>query len=625
MDLQSKISSARNAGYSDAQINDYLSKSNMLPKKKVGGLRGAVLNALPIATGAAGTVLGGIAGSVVPGAGNVAGAVGGGAIGSGFGEFLRQKLSGEEANIGSIAREGAFGALGGVGRGVKAVRAAKGVIAGEKAAQTTEAAMQARKGIVGKIKNNAQQASQEGFGVTVGQSAGRGKVLTPDKADELQDFITNRSQQYGGIRAGKPIDQARDAQKVLSGVTKSLDDTLTKIDRPLQVQEPSSVIARALEIAKDNAAITKATPTLEKFKGKIEKAKSLKELEAIRREADDLAFASTGAGKTSAAAQSHAVRDAIDEFITPLSAEYKAIKGDYSLARDALESTSKASKNAKGFTMPFTGREVGKQTISGAQNKVAAKLSGAGSLPPTPSTDASSFRPFLSQTAKATVPQVGYRAAGSAVLGTPFVGTGQAEETQPTEGIDSAPLQQPSPNQPQPNPMFDPANVQSAVQQIIASGGSVKDAAEYVNLVQTLQQMNPSEKPLSAEASKVVANANSGLTSLSQLEGIINEQGGVSKGTLVPGRSLFGGLGANVLGTAEYDTAAKNLTDVITRLRTGAALTNEEAAFYQSQVPQAFDSPEVRQQKIQMFKDLFSSVASRSGSAGTDLQQAAGL
>lgn len=129
------------------------------------------------------------------------------------------------------------------------------------------------------------------------------------------------------------------------------------------------------------------------------------------------------------------------------------------------------------------------------------------------------------------------------------------------------------------------------------------------------------EKPLSAEASKTLANANSGLTSLQQLAGII-EREGVPKGTLLPGRELFGGAGANLAGTAQYDTAAKNITDVITRLRTGAAITENEEKYYKSMLPQAFDSPEVVKQKLGIFQDLFSSISNRTGSSSGSLEEA---
>lgn len=156
--------------------------------------------------------------------------------------------------------------------------------------------------------------------------------------------------------------------------------------------------------------------------------------------------------------------------------------------------------------------------------------------------------------------------------------------------------------------------------------GDIKTAKAYMDFAETAAKLEKSSgggagKPLSAEASKVLANANSGLDSLSQLEAIIKKEGGVSQGTLVPGRELFGNFGANALGTASFDTAAKNVTDVITRLRTGAALTESEEKFYKSQIPQAFDTPEVRAQKIDMFRNLFDSIASRTGNSSMDISE----
>jgi hypothetical protein len=130
-------------------------------------------------------------------------------------------------------------------------------------------------------------------------------------------------------------------------------------------------------------------------------------------------------------------------------------------------------------------------------------------------------------------------------------------------------------------------------------------------------------KPLSAEASKVIATANSGLGSLSQLEAMIAE-GGVPKGTTVPGRGLFGGAGQAVLGTSSFDAAADNVADAMVRARTGAAATKEELALYRRLLPQAFDAPEVQAQKMQTVRNYFSSIANRTGSAGTDLQELAG-
>lgn len=168
---------------------------------------------------------------------------------------------------------------------------------------------------------------------------------------------------------------------------------------------------------------------------------------------------------------------------------------------------------------------------------------------------------------------------------------------------------------------YSAANVQATVKSIIAQGGTQKDVAEFLSNAKSVNDLTATKaaKPLSAEASKTIANANSGLSSLATLTDTINKSG-VPKATLLPGRGLFGGLVGNKVGTSQYDTAAKNISDVITRLRSGAAITDQEAKFYNSQLPQAFDSPETVQEKLGIFQDLFTSVANQTGSAGTDLQ-----
>lgn len=581
------------------------------PKKKGG--RGGFASSLISEGGATGGAVGGAAlgTTVLPGLGTVAGAALGGLLGGLGGSAAEQKVRDNKVDWKKAATEGLVsGATSAFVPGGAGKIAAKGLQQGTKsAAQEKSAAEVLKPSLMGKFKRGAVQASQEGSGLTVGQSVGRGKVLTPDKADEVQSFITQGAQKYGGIRPGKPIDQARDAQNVYSNVVKTLDDTLNKIDRRLDPQEPGAIFANAATKVADNPAVTGTTNTLTKFKAKIEKAKSLKELEAIRREADDLAYTSTGAGKSSAAAQSHAVRDAIDDFITPLSPEYKAVKGDYTLSRDALESTSKASKSARGVKIPLIGIEVGKQSLSGAKNKAAAKLSGLQGGDNSSSSLLSKFKkPAAAQLAVAgasnlndlTVPQ-----DDAPKLDQPALSSVVPE----TPTVDSAPSQ-----------VYTLENLYADMQR------DPQNTEEYIATYEALNKATGSvpDKPLSAEASKVIATANSGLESLNTLTGMI-EKGGVPLGTTVPGRGLLGGAGQNLLGTAGFDAAADNVADAMVRARTGAAATKEELALYRRLLPQAFDPPEVQQQKIEQVKNFFAAIANRTGTAGTDMQAAVGV
>lgn len=618
---------ARQAGYSDQEINAYIAQNyaprqpQQAQKKKPGGLRGAIASALPIVGGAIGSVLGTVAAPI-------AGTAAGGAIGSGAGAFLKQRLLGEEANLGEIGKEAALGAVPGVAKGAASLfKGARSAAGGAKAVdmatdtskaavpvQTTEQAMLQRSP---SVRQAASHASKGGYGLTVGQSAGRGKVLTPEKADETYNFITQGSQKYGGIRPGKPIDQATDAQNVFNNVTKSLDDTLEQIDRPLQVHEPINIAANIIGKVRDNPAITKATTTAEKFAAKVQKAKSIKELEAIRREADDLAYTASGAGKTSAAAQAKAVREAIDDFVSPLSPEYKAIKGDYTLARDALETTSKANKSAKGFKPPFVDIELGKQAIPGAKNKAAAKLAGDGldGTPPpgTPPTQGggvpTGFRPYI----KPAIQQGVTRAVVS-----PFLAPPQEEQQQeqlPDLSLPSAELPA-SPAPGQDSAFSNSEEVQRAYLEALAAGET--ETAKL--LLAGYEKFGGGSSPQQLNVTKVTSQqyglAQSGVQSLQQLKQMLQSDSGVVSRTATPGGSLpvVGGYIRSAAGVDEYDALGYNIADTLIRLRTGAAATESEVRNVQQKImPRAGDSAQAVQTKLQQLDEVFGGVLGLAG------------
>lgn len=122
------IQKAKQMGYSDTEIATYLQGNPQLRIKMASlpttttataGRGNLLTNLLPLVGSLAGTALGTPLGP--------AGMVGGGAIGSGAGEALRQLLVGEKANLGGIARESAIGGIGtgaglALGKGVQALR-----------------------------------------------------------------------------------------------------------------------------------------------------------------------------------------------------------------------------------------------------------------------------------------------------------------------------------------------------------------------------------------------------------------------------------------------------------------------------------------------------------------------
>lgn len=133
-----------------------------------------------------------------------------------------------------------------------------------------------------------------------------------------------------------------------------------------------------------------------------------------------------------------------------------------------------------------------------------------------------------------------------------------------------------------------------------------------------------SSKPLGSAQAKDVQNATSGLRAIDTLEGILQSNPSARLKTALPFRGLVGGAGNRLLGTGQLESARKEIADVITRLRTGAAINESEEAFYKSQLPEAFDNEETVQQKLTQLRNLFNGLsnptyfADGSGGSGVD-------
>lgn len=110
---------------------------------------------------------------------------------------------------------------------------------------------------------------------------------------------------------------------------------------------------------------------------------------------------------------------------------------------------------------------------------------------------------------------------------------------------------------------------------------------------------------LPMEAQKISENAQSGLRALSHLEQMIKANPNLLIMEAIPGS----------LGARELSTAKKEVADVITRLRTGAALNEEEQKFYGGQVPGALDltEPGAIDYKLDLLKKLFTGLGSMKG------------
>lgn len=198
-----KLAQARAAGYSDAEIGNYLKASNILsnqpapqPKKKKGGF---LTRLLPTVGGALGAVGGSI---VAPFFGTAAG----GALGSAAGEFLRQKITGDtEGGLGNIVREGAFGAIPGVG---KAAKGTVSLIRGAKAATAANAARQSAASILGDAALGGVESGQAARVANAGENISallnnqrRGATIAQNANNEQFNRLANEAIQRQSAEA----------------------------------------------------------------------------------------------------------------------------------------------------------------------------------------------------------------------------------------------------------------------------------------------------------------------------------------------------------------------------------------------------------------------------------------
>lgn len=123
-----------------------------------------------------------------------------------------------------------------------------------------------------------------------------------------------------------------------------------------------------------------------------------------------------------------------------------------------------------------------------------------------------------------------------------------------------------------------------------------------------------SGKPISAEASKVITAAQSGLQSLGTLRTLLDEKSsGYTRGLAKLPFALGDPKGQ------QYQNASRNASDVISRLRTGAAINKQEEALYKKYIPGPFDTPESATQKLDTLQFIFENLASGKRPSAQDL------
>lgn len=193
--------------------------------------------------------------------------------------------------------------------------------------------------------------------------------------------------------------------------------------------------------------------------------------------------------------------------------------------------------------------------------------------------------------------QVGQAQAGSSTTPPAPAPAPASAATTPADITNAASSDQSTPS------MYSQANMMSDIQR------DPKHMTEYLALY---KELNPTP---AATTGKVTAQqsglAQTGLSSLAQMQAAITRDPSILAKANVPGQNipLVGGYITGLTGAGDYTSAANNTLDALARLRTGAAMSKQEATFYHSLLPKAGDNADTINQKLTQLQQAFTQFA----------------
>jgi len=588
------------------------------PQKTKG--RGGFISSLISEAGGTGGAAGGAAlgTALLPGVGTLLGAGIGGFLGGTGGRVVENKVRDDRIGLGDALKEGAISGIAGAGP-IKLAKAGKGAITGG-----VEGANEAIKTpILNKLTDKTRQAGQRlteaGSGLKADPTAGG-----VAKLDENAQFMSKYT--------GSPRQQRVKMETDMKDLSRQVDEKLAANKVPVVGVNMSAKLRNAIDDPNvfPNLDLTqkRAVTLLEKNMKILESKTDAKELNDFVKTLNPTASAArdklaNGSGRalTPNETAALATKKVIDEELGTIP-EISSLKKNMAQIFDVTPQVAKQAE--KGLSTPFLGGIKLKspvQATSAVQSKLGSVLQGQSGIE-SPLPGATGFASRI----------LAGRGVDSA-LNPEDASALEQPEAMPSENIgsqakavtaDDVLAAQEAAGGSEDTDPYSPANIQATVKSIIAQGGTQKDVAEFLSNAKTVNDLTAAsggaEKPLSAEASKIVSNAKTGIQALDDFEQALQDDPSVAAKRVIPGRGFLGGLVGNALGTNGADAAATQIVDVIARLRTGAAITNSEAKRFETFIPQAFDDPETRAQKINYLRNQFEMVANRTGSAGSDLQ-----
>lgn len=152
---------------------------------------------------------------------------------------------------------------------------------------------------------------------------------------------------------------------------------------------------------------------------------------------------------------------------------------------------------------------------------------------------------------------------------------------------------------------FDKSGKPITVEEAADLAGTGVSKGELLKNSSNQQDITLDSKPLSAEALKVKTAAESGLISTRKISDMVGNNL-LTGATSVLSKTPFGLGNKN---SQLFQNNAREISDVLARLRTGAAISQSEEKLYKKYIPNAFESQESQQDKLNKLNYIFQSLS----------------
>jgi hypothetical protein len=595
------------------------------PPQKQKGKGGFATSLISEGGALGGAALGAAAGSVVPVIGTAIGGIIGAGLGAYTGRLAENKIRDDDWRVGEAAKEGAITAA--TSAIIPGFKALKGAGAASKALGGVDDVAKAAKATAG--KNPIDRVGREMYRATLGIddiiTPGKTKPTTIFKADELLDEAAQV-----GLK-GTPKAMQRQVATQYDELGKELGAVLGQNSKSVPIKGKGGVFSTAVKDISDELPL------------KIDNASTQSELLRVTNELEGLAskgnisasglqaFKDRLSGRLSNAftklqngtdlnakeAVDMAFWRRVDDAIGKVAPEAKALTTRqsrlYGLSQ-GLGRMTRSAGNPTGFG--DLAMRAGAPAFRKGENTAGRMLMGIGNL---------GGGAGASSTARSA-------AMGGARQAIPGVIGEQMFNSVPSDPLEDALMQGQDGFYGEEDQQYGQMDAMGGFEDPMAGAGmedpyprenlmydiqrDPENASDYIKYYKQMQEIfGPAAQPkMNAAQQQRALTSESGLRSLDVLDDIAANDPGAFARSALP--NPFG-LTARLTGTTDIRAATDNVVDVIARLRSGAAITDDEARRFSRQLPQAGDTPQAAMRKLQNVRAELESFANP-GYAGGD-------